>query len=271
MRKLRLFISMLFVLAVVSFGIFMFYEHVVYDDTPPEITSEFEIIECSVNGDETDLMIGLTASDFNDGDLTDKIMVEGISQLVTKDTAKITYVVFDSTNNVARLTRYVRYTDYELPKFKLSEPLIFARGSEITVFDKLSASDVIDGDLSDNIRVTTQNLITTEEGEYSITVQATNSMGDTASIPLTVMINSSNVRKQLVKLSEYLVYTEIGEEFDPMKYVSNVYNSDGTSAAKTRVDVESDVDTSTAGVYEVRYSYADGGNEYTTILTVVVE
>lgn len=271
MRKLQLFTAIILLAAVIVYVVFSLYDRIFEDNTPPVIASESDVVECSVNGDETELMAGLTAYDSDDGDITGEIMVESISPLINKDTAKITYVVFDSSNNVGRYTRNVRYTDYELPKFGLSGPLIFAKGSDISVFEKLSAYDVIDKDVSDSIRVTTQNLDNTTEGEYSITVQVTNSMGDTATLPLTVIINSASVRKQLIELDEYLVYIEKDSYFNVWNYVKYVYSAKGTVRAKTVIDVESNVDTSKAGVYEVRYSYSDGGYDYTTILTVVVE
>ena len=271
MRKLRLFTALIFAVTVIGYGIFTFYERVFKDNTPPYFTSETDVLECSVTSDESELMAGLAAYDSKDGDITENIMVENISPLVNKDTAKITYVVFDSSNNVGRYTRNIRYTDYELPKFSIRSPMVFAKGADVSIFEKISAYDVIDKDISDSIRVTTQNLDNTEEGEYSITVQVTNSMGDTSSLPLTVLINSSSVRKQLIVLKEYLAYIDEGSDFNPWNYVKNVYTADGGTKAITVIDVDSNVDTSKTGVYEVRYSYSNGGYDYTAILTVVVE
>lgn len=271
MRKLRIFTAIFFVLTIISYGAFSFYEHFIKDNVPPVITSELDFIECSVNSGEDELLAGLTAYDSADGDITDKIMIENISTLISKDTAKISYIVFDSANNAARYTRRVRYTDYELPKFELNGPLIFARGSDVAVFDRLSATDIIDGNISGSIRVTSQNLDNTVDGEYSITVQVTNSMGDTASLPLTVIINSASVRKQLIELSEYLVYIDKNTDFNPMDYIDRVCSAEGMTRAKSLVNIESNVDTANSGVYEVHYSYSDGGYDYLTILTVVVE
>ncbi|MBE6949432.1 MAG: hypothetical protein E7456_06255 [Ruminococcaceae bacterium] len=267
MRKLRIFTVIVFLLAVVGYGVYSFNERVIKDNDAPVISSEADIVEYSVNGDEAALMEGLTAYDRHDGDITDRIMVESISQLVNKNIAKITYVVFDSSNNVGRYTRSIRYTDYELPKFSLNGPLIFAKGADISIFDKLSAYDVVDGDISDSIRVTSQNVDNLIDGEYTITVQVTNSMGDTSAIPLTVTINSESVRKQLIELNEYLVYIEKDSSFNPWNYVKRVTTSNGSVKGITVAEMDSNVDTSEEGVYEVRYSYSN----YTAILTVVVQ
>lgn len=273
MRTLGWIVTVFFVLTVVCFGVFMYYENFVIDSVPPVITSSLDFLECSVDADEKELMSELVAYDNKDGDLTDAIMIESISQLISKDTARVTYIVFDSSNNLGRYTRNVKYTDYEKPQFNISEPLVFAKNSSVTVSDRITANDVMDDDISDSIRVTAQNLDATEEGEYSITVQVTNSLGDTSTIPLTVIIAKDNLhaRRQLVLLNEYLTYVEVGSDFNPWQYVYGVYDSEGKIKPKTVADVSSNVDTSTEGVYEVRYSYSDGGFDYTAILTVVVE
>ena len=63
---------------------------------------------------------GITAWDDQDEDLTGEIMVDHISTLISANTAKITYVVFDHADNASKLTRTVAYTDYKgtqiLPK-----------------------------------------------------------------------------------------------------------------------------------------------------------
>ena len=59
----------------------------------------------------------VSAYDNQDGDLTSGIVIGGISKLISDNTAKITYMVFDSDNNMARMTRLVKYTDYKKPYF----------------------------------------------------------------------------------------------------------------------------------------------------------
>ena len=59
---------------------------------------------------------------------------------------------------MATCSRTVRYTDYEKPHFSLSQGLVYPVGGSVTLLDRLTATDVIDGDISDNIRVTTQNV-----------------------------------------------------------------------------------------------------------------
>ena len=80
------------------------------------------MLEVSVDAGEEELLQGISAWDNRDGDLTSEIMVDHISTLVSDNTAKITYVVFDRSDNASKLTRTIAYTDYETPKFSLTQP-----------------------------------------------------------------------------------------------------------------------------------------------------
>lgn len=83
---------------------------------PPTITCPSDMLEVSVSDEEAALLADVTASDKQDGNLTDRILIQGVSKLITNDTAKVSYIVFDSDGNAASASRTVRYTDYEKPQ-----------------------------------------------------------------------------------------------------------------------------------------------------------
>ena len=78
--------------------------------------------------------------------------VEGI-QRDADGALTVTYVVADSDRHVVSRQRSVRYTDYVPPRFSLTQELRYSMGSSIRIKDRMSAWDVIDGDLSDRIKV----------------------------------------------------------------------------------------------------------------------
>lgn len=243
------------------------------DVTPPTIQCGSSILEVSVKADDATLLQGVTAWDDRDGDLTDQIMVEHVSSLLSANTAKITYVVFDSSDNAATCSRTIRYTDYQKPRFRLDKPLQFFVGDTITLLDRLVAEDMIDGDITEKVRMTASNLTNTLEGTYHITVQVTNSLGDTTVLPLSVIVEGgSTYRTPKIKLSKYLVYLNAGQQFHPEDYLVQVTDlSDIASNDRNKdVEIHSDVDNRTPGVYEVVYSYTGKNRETKTILTVVV-
>ena len=230
------------------------------DRTPPVITCDSEVVEVSIVAGESALLKGVTAADNKDGDLTGQVLIKGVSRLITADTAKVTYIVFDNSNNMATASRTVRYTDYEKPRFALDQPLIYRVGNTVQLLDRLTATDVLDGNISDNIRVTTQNVNPTLAGSYAVTVQVSNSLGDVESLPLTVQVSNNAHAVSAVRLSEYIVYLEQGDTFRPRDYITAPADVSAVTVDSSRVD------TSVPGVYEVFYTHQTD----TVILTVVV-
>lgn len=234
---------------------------------PPVLTCDSELLEVSVNDDRSALLAGVTATDKRDGDLTDQVLITGVSKLVSDNTAKVTYVVFDSDDNMATLTRSVRYTDYRLPRFSLEEALIYGGTQEMQLLDRLHAKDTIDGDLTDKIRVSYLR----ETGDplvNEIDVQVTNSMGDTAWLTLPVIFRENSWVD--ISLSTCLVYLEQGSRFNARGYLERA-SLNGSAIGNDQVSVSGDVDTDVPGTYYVRYSCSYGSAAGTVILTVVVE
>ena len=178
MKILEKVTIVLFVLVLAAFCGFQAYDRILTDHTPPVITCDSDTIDISVSDPESALFQGITAKDNRDGDLTGSVMIKGMTGLITNDTAKVTYIVFDSANNMATCQRTVHYTDYEKPRFALSAPLIYKVEEPIIVLDKLTARDSSGQDISENIRVVAQNINDYYEGTYNLTVQVSNSLGD---------------------------------------------------------------------------------------------
>ena len=266
------------VLTVVLAGLFALtfvQKHFFTDSTPPVISFDSDVLEISVRTKQEELLSGVTAWDDSDGDLSSEVAVKSISKLIGKDTAKITYIVFDKADNMATATRTLRYTDYKKAEFRLSKPLVYEPGATVTLKDRLSAYDVIDGDLTIAIKVTATALNNTTEGTYPVTVQVTNSLGDTSALSLSVTIKRYGIYDPYIELTDYLVYIDEGSEFDPMDYIKSVWDmKQGGTEIFTWNDiaVETDLDTNAAGTYDVNYTYTnERGYAYSAILTVVVQ
>ena len=114
----------LFLLVLTAFVGLKIYLRVGVDRVPPVILCDSPVVEVGIGASDADLLRGVTAVDDRDGDVTGDIMIKGVSQLITADTAKITYIAFDSSNNMSTASRTIHYTDYERPRFALSAPLI---------------------------------------------------------------------------------------------------------------------------------------------------
>ena len=237
-------------------------------EVPPTIRCDSDVVEVSVRDEDAMLLAGVTASDKQDGDLTADVRVQGISKLITDNTAKVTYIVFDSHGNAASCSRTLRYTDYTKPHFTIESPLVYSENEEIQLLDRLSASDSVDGDLTKAIRVS--NLSATSDPDVRmVTVQVTNSMGDTTRLDLPIVIHTGVVVRPDVYLKEYLIYIDQGSKFDPDRYLDSVDTPIGPGDTDD-VKIQSNVDTDTPGTYYVYYRYPYSVTSGLSVLTVVV-
>lgn len=262
----RITIFLFLVTLCAYFGVRSYYNTTI-DRISPTLSCSEDVVDISVRDGKEAMLQGVTASDNVDGDLTDQIMIQGISRLLTADTAKVTYVVFDSSNNMASCTRTIRYTDYERPRIGLDRPLVFMTYPQTDAAAELgtvfTAQDVVDGDISDRIQISSMNINDSYEGTYSAVVQVVNSLGDVESVPVKVVISNFGAQNSLIQLQQYITYVSQGSKFDAGSYIIS-------SPSTVSVKIESGVDTGTPGCYQVRYSCEVSGQTYEVYMAVVV-
>ncbi len=276
MRSIKSIVIVLFLVIALAFSVMYCYDAMMVDHVAPKIVCDGAKLEVSVTGTDADLCRGLVATDDVDGDITDRIIVRRVSRLVGSNSAVAHYAVFDSASNFCTFTRNVYYTDYCQPKYALSEPMIFNVNSTVTLVDRLTAHDVIDGDITTRIRISAANISTSVEGEYPMTLQVTNSTGDTSALTLTVQIRNYTSRHPRIQLKEYLTYAEQGSVVDLEEYrdmILSVRENDGGGVISPKdVVISGEVDTSRIGSYDVKFSYINRENlSYSVVLTVVVQ
>lgn len=264
----------LLILSVAVFGVSLVTEYAGKDNTLPEIYSDREVLEatCSTVGEH--LTDGLTAHDGKDGDLTAEIVAGSATRFVTPGKYDVTYAVFDSSNQMATLTRRVHLTDYHSPRFTLSQPLVFDIDAATSALIKkaIGAQDMLDGDLTEWVVVTDTTLTSQQTGDYEYTVQVSNSYGDTAKLNLPVHVVDFADYKLKINLTSPIVYITPGEEFNPRSCLEGLYDKQGNELSSDLVGAEGNVDVNSPGTYEVKFRAADeAGNMGITWLTVVVQ
>ena len=254
MRAIRWILCALLAVTTVLFAATGVMETLSHTDEGPTLECNQELLEVSIHASEAELLSGGTARDDQDGDLTHRIIVGGISKLIGTDLAHVTCLVFDSDDNMASLTRQIRYTDYRRPVFQLTEPLEYASTAEARLLSRVQVTDVVDGDISHRVSVST--LWPTEnENIYSATLTVTNSVGDLADVAVPVIIRST---PSAIRLRQQIVYVPAGSDFDPMAHVAS---------GRTGLTARCDGTTDEPGSWWVWYK---SGNDF-AILTVVVE
>ncbi len=288
MKRIRYLSVIVFVLALASYA-FFHVKHSRIDDTiAPRISMDSESIEVSVTDDESVMLSGVSATDSNDGDVSDTLIVESMGQFLSTGRRNITIAAFDSASNVAKETREVIYTDYTSPTFSLSEPLAFPLNTT-DILENITATDCIDGDITKQIKVSSSSVIdTTVADDYETTLTVTNSAGDTVKLPVTVTIydNSSQSGVPNIELTEYLIYVSAGTKVTPWDYVTEVtmngvqytraedgilYNADMSLVlSKSDFSIKGDVDTDTPGTCEYTIRLTDNNNRTGRVRLIVV-
>lgn len=270
MKFIRIIVIIFFIMGIGIYGYSSIVEKTSSDSTYPQITSDREVLEITCNYSDADLLTGLKAYDQKDGDISDDILVGGISRFVAAGTSEVTYVVFDSNHNSTTFNRKVVFSDYRSPQISLSQPLVFTAGNGGDALSYIGANDLLDGDVSNLVTLQESNINYQLVGDYSISVSITNSFGDYVDVTLPVHVIEENNQSIDIELSENIVYLNQGASFDPASYIYQVQDSNGNELAKRNVQYQSNVNTSVPGVYEVEYNISSNAGQGTTYLTVIV-
>ena len=151
--------------------------------------------------------------------------------------------------------------------------------------ENMTAEDCIDGDITKQIRVNFGDVYISTAGSYAVTVQVSNSAGDTCSVPVEVTItdpaDSAERGKYYPVLSEYIAYTDVGVPIDPAVFLIGLerngtqylFDTDAAlmPAGRESVLIAGTVDYNTAGTYTLEYQFtsADGVTAVTKLAVVV--
>lgn len=269
MRRLKILSLAILFCSVLFFGYCKIRQFRTDDGTAPVIHMDEAAIEVGVEDGNDVLLSGVTATDNKDGDVTASLIIDNISDFTENGTRFVTIAAFDSSNNVGKAMREIKYRDYNIPRFDFLEPMRFQVGDS-EYLENVTVSDCLDGDISNLVRFSDNTDITVDEaGEYKVEMQVRNSAGDTQYLPFTLEIlePSDYGTQPQIYLDKYVVYTKKGKKVDYKKHLDSVTISgmeyeitnggeiteNSVGIDKIRVN-EKGVDYNTPGVYEAIYS-----------------
>lgn len=235
------------------------------DTDGPEIVMDQDSISVNIDCTNEELLAGITATDKKDGDVTDSLVVEDMSNFIEKGRRQVTVAAFDKDNNVTKATREVIYNDYVSPRFSLDQPLRFDMNKDYDVLSLFQVQDCLDGNLSGDVTIMSDSYYAMGvAGECTMTFQVSNSAGDVVELPVTVEFydpaEDNAVPK--VELSDYLIYVKTGDQINPMDYVTGIIEG-GTfwemddrnnPYGSDNIEIANPVDTSVPGIYEISYA-----------------
>ena len=228
-------------------------------------------------GDTFDERADVTATDAEDGDLTDKIEVLKNEVDTTKaGKYEVTYKVTDSKG--ASYTKSITVTVNPKMEVLNAIPTIEAEDKTLTVgdtFDEradVTAADAEDGNLTDKIEVLKNEVDTTKPGKYEVTYKVTDSKGASRTKTITVTVNP---KMEPLNEAPTIDVTDkeitVGDKFDPKDGVTAKDKEDGNLTDKIEI-LKNTVDPSKPGVYEVTYKVTDSkGASCTKTIKVTVK
>lgn len=153
----------------------------------------FGVEDCTVEyGSTFDSKAGVTANDNIDGDLTSKIVIEGVINTSILGEQILTYKVTDVANNEASAIRKVTVVDTVKPVFSGIDDLTLNLNENFDALEGVTAIDEVDGDLTDLITVEGGDLVDTSVvKEYQVTYKVSDkSSNETIAVRLISVIDN---------------------------------------------------------------------------------
>ncbi|MDH6559059.1 immunoglobulin-like domain-containing protein [Bacillus sp. LEw-kw-2] len=227
-------------------------------------------------GEEFDPMAGVSASDKEDGNLTNKIKYKG-----NVDTSKpgkyiVEYWVVDSKGVNATATQSVIVKENEEtpdmePKLTVPTRTTINVGDKFNPLSGVNAIDNEDGDITDKVTVD-GSVDASKPGTYELTYTVSDSKGHTVTAKQTVTVKQKVESKDedpvLTVPTEVTLH--VGDKYNPLSGVKAIDKEDGDITDK--VIHMGEVDTSKAGNFEVKFLVRDAsGNEVTATQKVTVK
>ena len=245
------------------------------ENSLPIINASDKTIEL---GSKFNPLDGVSASDEEDGDLTNNITIISSNVDVNKEGVYVvTYEVKDNDGGKARKSiniTVVKKTEKEnkAPIIKASDKTI-KKGQKFNPLDGVSASDEEDGDLTSKIKVVENKVDVNSIGKYSVSFEVTDSGGKsiTKSINVTVEAKSESKSNKSPIIYAEDITVALGSKYDPYAMVSASDPEDGNITNKIKV-VYNYVNVNKEGTYKVGYKVTDSsGNSASCVIKVKVK
>ncbi|KGL39140.1 immunoglobulin-like domain-containing protein [Listeria sp. SHR_NRA_18] len=232
---------------------------------PPVINASDRTITV---GDTFDPMEGVSAFDFANNDITSSITVVYSAVDTSKpDMYGVIYQVVDSNGKKTSktITVTVKAATSKPPVIDASDKTITV-GANFNPLAEVTAADEKDGDLTDVIKVTKNEVNSALVGSYLVEYSVTNAAGLTTTKTITVsVIERTNTPPVIYADNKSII---VGSTFKPLDNVTAMDAEDGNITNKIIV-VRNEVNTALVGTYFVEYSVTDSGG-LTTRKTITV-
>ena len=220
-------------------------------DTNKKPSIEADNITLKV-GDKFNPLDYATAQDFEDGDITSKIVVKENTVDISKvGEYKVVYTVTDSEGETVTKEINVIVRSNEKPVITATNKVLKV-GDIFNVKTGVSASDKEDGDLTSKIVVKENTVNTNKVGTYKVVYEVTDSDKNTVIKEIKVTVRSND--KPVINVTDQTI--KIGDKFDAKSIAKVSDKEDGDLTSKIVVK-ENNVNANKVGTYKVVYEVTD--------------
>lgn len=212
--------------------------------------------------DSQTLLEGVEAIDQREGDVSDSLLIEIIQPNRDETQASVTYVARDSKNNMTKKTRIVNYQAEDPESLNSNEDNQDNNGNG----DPNQGDPAMTGEDGD-----------TNTGNDSIPVSGTpvddvpEEDGQAANEAAIAALPEGSPK---FYLTQYDLALTIGSSFNSLTYVKEITDDKDTRERLYRnIQVEGEVNSNTAGTYELHYHVvdSDGNSSNVAVLKVTVQ
>ena len=237
-------------------------ENIIYGYIPTEeiyVSNNQPVINASdktiKEGEDFNPLEGVSASDEENGNLTNKITYESDVNPDQEGTYHVTYTVVDNSNFHASKTITVKVISAELP-------IITAEDKEVKQFEEFDYMDGVKATAYDGTDltgdVTYEETVNTDVADtYEVTYKVKDAKGKEASKTITVTVIPDE--KPVINASDKEIY--LNSDFDPLEGVTASDEEDGPIKD---IEYDSEVKTDEVGDYKVTYTVKDSHGQVTT-------
>lgn len=198
----------------------------------------------------------VTATDMENGDITDKITYNDNVNTSKVGEYEVTYKVADNNYNITEKTIKVKVLNDMKPVLNVTDKILKI-GSDFNPFKDITAIDNEDGDISQDIKCFGE-IDTTKLGDYKLVYE----VRDSASQKTSKEINVTILADRFPIINAYDKSILPSESFNPREYVTAIDLEDGDITEKLIINNE--VDPTTKGRYFVEYIVTDSSNNTST-------
>ena len=197
---------------------------------------------------------GCRAEDDVDGDVTEKVTVQGAPDMNVVGEYRIVYTVSDSAGQVSEAVRTIRVVDTVPPEIFLVTGSAYTSPSHKYAEEGYWALDNYDGDLT--------AAVTREEYEDHIVYRVSDSSGNSVEV-IRQIVYKDVIPPEIRLAGETVTVLPLGTAYEEAGYAA-VDDVDGDITAS--VTVEGGVNSSVPGVYRIGYRISDAAGNAASVV-----